>query len=92
MLIDGAPDRPLYPLVYDLLRAFGHHPSLHLVPSSSGSTGHRRAWLSAAGFGALGQSIEHAANLYLAAGATLARDPDLRSALRRLATTRQALN
>lgn len=93
MLVDGAPDRPLYPQVYDLLRAYGHRPSLHLVADRGGvAGGHRRAWLSAAGFGALGRSIEHATRLYVDAGSTLARDPELRSALRRLATTRPALH
>src|SRR3954452_19347682 len=80
---DGAASaRGLYVLVYDLLREHGHHAGLHLVPAPDG--GHRRAWLSAAGFGALGHSIEHAARLYVQAGATLATDLELRDELRRI--------
>ena len=74
----------LFPTVYDLLRAHGHRPGLHLV--SDQDSGHRRAWLSAAGFGALGHSIEHAARLYVQAGTCLAADPGLRIELRRLAS------
>jgi hypothetical protein len=80
---DGsAPAQGLYSLLYDVLREHGHQPGLHLVPDPDG--GHRRAWLSAAGFGALGHSIEHAARLYVQAGATLATDAELRSELRRI--------
>jgi hypothetical protein len=73
----------LFAVVYDLLREHGHRPSLHLVSELDGD-GHRRAWLSAAGFGALGHSIEHAARLYVQAGGSLATDPDLRAELRRV--------
>lgn len=72
----------LFPAVYDALRAHGHRPDLHLVDDSG--TG-QRAWLNAAGFGALGQSVEHACRLYVQAGTTLAKDPELRTTLRRLA-------
>jgi hypothetical protein len=72
----------LYPALYDTLRAHGHRLGLHLV--SDGRRGHRRVWLSGAGFGALGHSIEHAARLYVRAGSSLAADADLRSDLRRL--------
>jgi hypothetical protein len=75
----------LFPTVYDLLRAHGHRPGLHLV-TAEGEDGHRRAWLSAAGFGALGHSIEHAARLYVQAGSSLAADPQLRVELRKLAS------
>jgi hypothetical protein len=55
---------------------------MHLVRDDQ--RGHRRVWLSGAGFGALGHSIEHAARLYVQAGATLATDAELRSELRRI--------
>jgi hypothetical protein len=71
----------LYALVYDTLRRHGHRPGLHLVTEAPG-TG--RAWLNAAGFGALGHSIDHAARLYVQAGGALAADPALRDELRRL--------
>lgn len=77
----------LYPVVYDLLRAHGHRPGLHLVGDERSGDG--RAWLSAAGFGALGHSIEHACRLYVQAGGTLAKDPELRVRLRRLAADGQ---
>ncbi len=73
----------LYPLLYDALRARGHRPTLHLVPGADG--GHRRAWLSAAGLGALGTTIEHAARLYVQAGASLVSEPSLRDELARIA-------
>jgi hypothetical protein len=73
----------LFALVYDVLRDHGHRPSLHLVRDLEGD-GHRRAWLSAAGFGALGHSIEHAARLYVQAGGSLATDAELRAELRRV--------
>lgn len=85
-------DEPLFPQVFDLLRAYGHRPGLHLVRDPENREGYRRAWLSAAGFGALGQSIEHASRLYVEAGASLARDPQLRSALRRLGSSGHALH
>lgn len=77
-------DDDLFPAVYDVLREHGHRPALQLV--GDGASGHRRAWLSAAGFGALGHSIEHACRLYVQAGATLACDPGLRVSLRRLSS------
>ena len=80
---DAACADGLFSLVYDLLRAHGHRPGLHLVRDTD-APGHRRAWLSAAGFGALGHSIEHAARLYVQAGASLAKDPRLRAELRRI--------
>jgi hypothetical protein len=70
----------LYALLYDTLRRHGHRPGLSLV----GDDDRRRAWLNAAGFGALGHSIDHAARLYVQAGATLASDAALREDLRRL--------
>lgn len=73
----------LFPVVYDLLRAHGHRPGLHLLVEDA--EGARRAWVSGAGFGALGHSIEHACRLYVQAGVTLAKEPALRAALRRLA-------
>jgi hypothetical protein len=78
----AAKDGQLYPVVYDVLRAHGHRPGLHLVAEGEGR---QRAWVSAAGFGALGHSIEHACRLYVQAGVTLAKDPELRASLRRLA-------
>jgi hypothetical protein len=80
----------LFPVLYDVLRAHGHRPGLHLVADRDGA-GHRRAWLSAAGFGALGHSVDHACRLYIQAGVTLAKDPDLRITLRRLAGNEVAL-
>jgi hypothetical protein len=71
----------LYALLYDTLRRHGHRPGLLLV---DGSCGAARAWLNAAGFGALGHSIEHAARLYVQAGSALASDPALRDDLRRM--------
>ena len=71
----------LYDLLFDTLRSHGHRPGLHLVGDGEE---HRRAWLNAAGFGALGHSIEHAARLYVQAGGSLAADPALRDELRRL--------
>ena len=85
-------EEPLFPQVFDLLRTYGHRPALHLVADRDARVGHRRAWLSAAGFGALGHSIEHASRLYVEAGSSLARDPELRSALRRLAARRSAVH
>jgi hypothetical protein len=78
------PGDSLFPVLFDILRAHGHRPGLHLVADRDGS-GCRRAWLSAAGFGALGHSIDHACRLYVQAGVTLAKDPELRITLRRLA-------
>ena len=78
----SSPAQGLYARLYDILREHGHQPGLHLVPDVE--SGHRRAWLSAAGFGALGHSIEHAAKLYVQAGATLATDAALRHELRRI--------
>jgi hypothetical protein len=72
----------LYALLFDMLREHGYRPSLHLVESATG--GAPRAWLSAAGFGALGHSVDHAARLYVQAGGSLAADPGLRDELRRL--------
>jgi hypothetical protein len=72
----------LYARLYDLLRAHGQRPGLHLVAGPG--DGHRRAWLTAAGFGALGEDVEHAARLYVQAGGALAGDPGLRDELRRL--------
>jgi hypothetical protein len=82
---DAAESRAdgLFAVVYDLLRRHGHRPGLHLVREMD-ADGHRRAWLSAAGFGALGHSIEHAARLYVQAGGSLATDPELREELRRI--------
>jgi hypothetical protein len=71
----------LYPLLYDMLVQHGHRPGLHVVGDECGRG---RAWLNAAGFGALGHSIEHAARLYVQAGRSLATDPALRAQLRRL--------
>jgi hypothetical protein len=71
----------LYALVYDTLVRHGHRPGLHLVGDPLGRD---RAWLNAAGFGALGHSIEHAARLYVQAGGSLAADPELRADLRRI--------
>jgi hypothetical protein len=71
----------LYALLYDTLRAYGHRPALHLVGEGAD---HGRAWFNAAGFGALGHTVEHAVRLYVQAGASLATDPGLRDALRRL--------
>jgi hypothetical protein len=71
----------LYALLYDTLRHHGHRPALHLVGDEPG---HCRAWFNAAGFGALGHSIEHSVRLYVRAGGSLASDPALRDALRRL--------
>ena len=83
----------LFPVVFDLLRAYGHRPGLHLViDRDDEERGYRRAWLSAAGFGALGHSIEHAARLYVDAGATLAKDPELRARLRRLSAAGEVLH
>jgi len=72
----------LYARLYDLLRAHGHRPGLMLVPGAG--FGHRRAWLTAAGFGALGEDVEQAARLYVHAGGSLAGDAGLRDELRRL--------
>jgi hypothetical protein len=72
----------LYEAVFDILRKHGHRPGLHLVRHPV--DGHRRAWLSAAGFGALGEDIEEAARLYLRAGQALASDEWLREELRGL--------
>lgn len=82
--MDPGSDSGIFPVVYDVLRAHGHRPGLHLV--GDGASDRPRAWLSAAGFGALGHSIEHASRLYVQAGTTLARDPELRSSLRRLSS------
>ena len=71
----------LYALLYDTLVRHGHRPGLHLVGDS---LGRGRAWLNAAGFGALGHSIEHAARLYVQAGGSLAADPGLRAELQRI--------
>jgi hypothetical protein len=71
----------LYDLLYDTLRRHGHRPGLHLLGDGIGD---RRAWLNAAGFGALGHSVDHAARLYVQAGGSLAADPSLREDLRRL--------
>lgn len=71
----------LYALLYDTLRRHGHRPGLHLVTQAPGDG---RAWLNAAGFGALGHSIDHAARLYVQAGGSLAADPALRDDLRRM--------
>jgi hypothetical protein len=71
----------LYALLYDTLVRHGHRPGLHFVGDG---VGRGRAWLNAAGFGALGHSIEHAARLYVQAGGSLAEDPDLRAELRRI--------
>jgi hypothetical protein len=73
---------PLYDQLFDTLRARGHRPGLHLVPDASG--GVRRAWLDAAGFGALGDSIEQAAAAYARTGGSQLADPELRDDLRRL--------
>jgi|SoiMethySBSTD1v2_1073268.scaffolds.fasta_scaffold3272568_2 hypothetical protein len=72
----------LYARLYDVLRAHAHRPGLTLVPGAE--CGHRRAWLTAAGFGALGEDVEQAARLYVHAGGSLAGDAGLRDALRRL--------
>lgn len=71
----------LYPLLYDTLVRHGHRPGLHVVADQ---LGRGRAWLNAAGFGALGSSIEHAARLYVQAGGSLAADPELRAELQRI--------
>jgi hypothetical protein len=71
----------LYALLYDTLVRHGHRPGLHLLGDQ---LGRGRAWLNAAGFGALGHSIDHAARLYVQAGGSLASDPVLRAELRRL--------
>lgn len=83
-MTDVAGSREIFPVVFDLLRAHGHRPGLHLVEDRAGAAA-PRVWLSAAGFGALGHSIDHACRLYVQAGSTLAKDADLRAALRRLA-------
>ena len=70
----------LYALLYDTLVSHGHRPGLQLA----GDPARRRVWLEAAGFGALGHSIEHAARLYVQAGGSLASDPAVRDELRRL--------
>ena len=72
----------LYARLYDVLRAHGHRPGLMLVPGAA--SGRRRAWLTAAGFGALGEDVEHAARLYVHAGGSLAGDAGLRDELRRM--------
>ncbi|MEA2293001.1 MAG: hypothetical protein QOE86_640 [Solirubrobacteraceae bacterium] len=71
----------LYALLYDTLIRHGHRPGLHLTGDQ---LGRGRAWLNAAGFGALGHSIDDAARLYVQAGGSLASDPALREELRRL--------
>jgi|tagenome__1003787_1003787.scaffolds.fasta_scaffold18744835_2 hypothetical protein len=71
----------LYALLYDTLVRHGHRPGLHVVADH---VGRGRAWLNAAGFGALGHSIDHAARLYVQAGGSLAADPELRAELQRI--------
>jgi hypothetical protein len=80
----SAEQEPLFPVLYDVLRAFGHRPGLRLLPDGADGAARERAWLSGAGLGALGHSIEHASRLYIQAGSSLASDPELRAALRRL--------
>lgn len=87
-MVEAPVDDGLFPVLYDVLKSHGHRPALHLVADPSRDGGYRRAWLSAAGFGALGHSIDHAARLYAQAGAALAADPQLRATLRRLADSR----
>jgi hypothetical protein len=72
-------EEALYPTLYDALRAHGHRLALRLVADPV--LGTERAWISGAGFGALGHSIEHAARLYAQAGASMAGDPQLRATL-----------
>ena len=78
----GGMEEALYPTLYDVLRAHGHRLALRLVADPV--LGTERAWISGAGFGALGHSIEHAARLYAQAGASMAADMELRSTLLRL--------
>lgn len=75
-------DDALYPSLYDALRAHGHRLGLRLVADPL--HGSQRAWITGAGFGALGHSVEHAARLYAQAGAAMAPDPKLRATLQRL--------
>jgi hypothetical protein len=71
-----------FDVLYDTLREHGHRPGLHIIADRTGAV--ERAWLTAAGVGALGGDAEHAARLYVEAGAALTADEPLRDELRRL--------
>jgi methanogenic corrinoid protein MtbC1 len=72
-----------FAVLYDTLREHGHRPGLHIIADGSGDV--ERTWLTAAGVGALGDDADHAARLYVEAGAALTADEPLRAELRRLA-------
>jgi hypothetical protein len=71
-----------FDVLYDTLREHGHRPGLHILADDRGSVD--STWLTGAGLGALGHDAEHAARLYVEAGAGLATDAPLRAELRRL--------
>ncbi len=70
---------PACDVLYDTLRDHGHRPALHIITDRDSTV-----WLTAAGVGALGEDAEHAARVYLEAGASLTEDEPLRVELRRL--------
>jgi hypothetical protein len=72
-----------FDVLYDTLRQHGHRPALHIIADHRRTV--ERTWLTAAGVGALGDDAEHAARVYLVAGAALTDDEPLRAELRRLA-------